>query len=86
MEDKKPVPVKDQKGISNKPSHRSISDTLDKVMGWEGGYKETSKPRAIIHTIYHDAVGYYKSLHGNKEGAAAEHQRAKDIWDKSFKD
>lgn len=52
MEDKKPVPVKDQKGISNKPSHRSISDTLDKLWdGKEGTKRQVSQEQLFTQYI-----------------------------------
>ncbi len=62
--------------LNNDPGDRSISDWLDKKMGWEGGYKEESCPRGIIHGLYHDRQGNIREKQGDKEGAKLERDRA----------
>jgi len=63
--------IAEEKGVSNHETHRKISDTLDKIPG----FKE-SKTRNKIHEYYHNAVGKYKELNGNKDGAKKEYKRA----------
>ena len=59
---------------------RKISDALDKAMGWDKN--KDSKARALIHGMYHTAVGKAKEARGNKEGAQSEYNRAKEQFNK----
>ena len=54
-------------------------------MGWEGGYKEESCPRGIIHGLYHDRQGNIRENQGDKEGAKLERDRAQKQYDKCRK-
>ena len=60
-------------GVSNNSTHRGISDKLD-----DKYFKDHPKQRAVVHGLYHGAVGVAKKICGNKEGAQAEHKRASE--------
>ena len=64
--------MENEKGVSNHQGHRRISDRLDNM-----GLSNHPRVRGFVHGVYHDAVGCYKSIRGNKEGAQAEHNRAR---------
>ena len=49
-----------EKDVSNNAVDRVWSDGLDRVMGWKGGYKETSEFRAAIHSRYHERIANKK--------------------------
>ena len=55
-----------EKGVSNNSKMRSVSDKVDSVAGWEGGYKDSSSVRGAIHGVYHTGVGAAKYVAGNK--------------------
>ena len=70
----------DEKGVSNNPFFRGISNILDGIPGFKD-----SKIRANIHGMYHQTVGYLKEKHGNLEGAEAERKRAQVQYEKAKK-
>ena len=72
----------DEKGVSNNKTMRGVSDRLDNLCGWKGGYKETSGVRGFIHGCYHTGVGIGKAVVWNKEGAKAEFSRAGNQFSK----
>ena len=59
---------------------KQISDPLDKAMGWEGGYKSKSIPRALIHGTYHGLAAAGNFATGNSGNAKAELKRSKDVF------
>ncbi|UJR11648.1 hypothetical protein I4U23_015829 [Adineta vaga] len=59
-----------------------FSDGLDKVMGWNGGYKEESCVRGAIHGYYHDRQGDKREKQGDHDGAKLERDRAQQQYDK----
>jgi hypothetical protein len=61
-----------EKGVSNNPDHRKISDKLD-----EKYFNRHPVQRAFVHGVYHGATSVAKAAVGNKEGAKAEWNRAK---------
>jgi hypothetical protein len=63
----------DEKGISNDPMYRKISDYLDGHF-----FGQDSSARAAVHGVYHVKVGLQKLVHGNYEGSKAEYRRA--MW------
>lgn len=71
--------------LNNDPGHRSISDRLDKAMGWEGEKKDQSCARGMIHGIYHDREGIKREQKGDHEGAKLEWNRAQQQYDKCAK-
>ena len=58
-----------ERGVSNNPFFREISNSLD-AMGFGGS------ARAFTHAVYHSGVGVLKFACGNFEGAGAEFGRA----------
>jgi len=74
-----------EKGVSNHPGMRSISDRLDNMMGWTEERKETSGTRGLIHGVYHTGIGVGKYLYRNPEGAHAEWNRACEQFSRSKK-
>ena len=71
MADKKPEPQ-----LANPAGVRSFSDQLDKVMGWEGAYKEDSRLRGLIHAGWHYGAGV-------KTGNEREYERAKEQFSRT---
>ena len=69
-----------EQGVSNNKDMRKISDALDKAMGWDKN--KDDKTRAVIHGIYHTAVGVAKDIKGNNKGAKSEYNRAKEQFNK----
>ena len=80
--------MSDQKSkatLNNDPSDRAASNWLDKKMGWEGGYKEESCTRGILHGLYHDRQGNIREQKGDHDGAKLERDRAQQQYDKCKK-
>jgi hypothetical protein len=67
----------DEKGVSNDPMFRKISDFLDRRF-----LSPDSSVRAAIHGAYHIKVGLQKLAHGNLEGSKAECRRAMEQFRK----
>ena len=67
-----------EKGVSNHPGHRQISNWCD-----DHFLNDHQEIRCAIHGIYHDIVGAAKLLIGNTEGANAEWKRAGDQFSKA---
>ncbi len=67
----------DEKGVSNNPIYRLISNGLDAIPCFKN-----SSLRAKIHGAYHGYVFIRKAMRGNFEGAAAERRRAREQFNK----
>ena len=65
-------------GVSNNPFFREISNRLDDIPG----FKDSSF-RANLHGDYHMFMGNLKSSVGNREGASAEFNRAREQYEKA---
>ena len=67
-----------ERGVSNNPFFRGISNMLDSIPGFKD-----SRLRAGIHGDYHTTVGIIKFFAGNKEGANAEFNRARTQYERA---
>jgi len=47
----------ESKNLANPEFMRDVSDGMDKLFGWEGDYKNTSKVRASLHAGWHYGAG-----------------------------
>ena len=68
-----------EKGVSNRPGFRAVSDRLDATV-FPGGYRNESGTRAVLHGVYHEGVAIQKKMAGNDRGYDAERDRAKQQW------
>lgn len=66
-----------EKGLSNDPFFRRISDYLDDKMDWKNEKQEQSGTRGLLHGMYHTMIGTLKYLANNSEGSSTEYSRAK---------
>ncbi|ORX78686.1 hypothetical protein BCR32DRAFT_282049 [Anaeromyces robustus] len=70
--------IANEKGVSNKASHRAASNFLDGIPGFK-----KSATRSFIHAIYHELIGSWKEINGNNVGAYNERKRANDQWNQT---
>ncbi|KAA6376913.1 MAG: hypothetical protein EZS28_027560 [Streblomastix strix] len=68
--------IKNDKGVSNDPSDRKVSNIVDLLY-----FNNHQEDRYNFHMMYHKEIGKQKRAAGNIEGADAEDRRVKQIWE-----